>query len=745
MPINKYSLLNPLTAWVLAGVAVSAQAQVVDDLELRQEGGNAIVAVKFVTPVQYSNSVSARASDLVQVFYSVLPTREPVNLQRSERRLPAGGKIPAITVRDESAAAVTPNSMNRKLLVSFGSPLKFAVRPGQDVRSIEIVLLGLGESVQAVLAKKSRIFPLKSGAAVAVVPTAPTTPAAAETEASAAALLAQAQSAFDGGDYNGATESLNKLLNLPPNGSSRKAQEMAGLARLNAGDKVRAATEFELFIKLYPSGEDSDRVRQLLASLPTIGPVTESQAKAAVEATSTVSGSVSTYYYGGKSDTRSQDFLDSPLAGLPVLQSDNNLSSTDQKQLQTGFDMNYRYRDEVRDMRFVVRDSLTRDYLKGTNKERLSALYVDYRALALGSNIRVGRQSPNGGGVMYRFDGIQAGYKFAPKWKINGVLGKPSDDLLDTRRTFYGLSVDAEALTKALSGSVYAIEQVIDGVTDRRGVGTEVRYFKGGLSANGQFDYDPMLRKINIAAFQSYWQYSDDIALNAMLDRRTTPFLSLGNVLFFQDPNLTTPAKRISELLGTTPIETLRDEVKALTAYQNQFRVGGTKVLTPKWQVGADFSLTSVDEIKPVALLLPDGQAATGNLWGVSTQLIGTNLYSARDTHVFNISFLGGPLYHGTLLTYNNLTSLDDKWQVEPSVKYYTQSGTTGIAGSNSNTLWGGGIRVTYRIRTQISLESELTYERSSIANSSLTTSGTAINKQDSTRMSYYLGARADF
>jgi uncharacterized protein HemY len=64
-----------------------------------------------------------------------------------------------------------------------------------------------------------------------VTPNAPTTQAATETEATSAALLAKAQSAFDGGDYNGATESLNQLLNLPPNGASRKAQEMAGLAR----------------------------------------------------------------------------------------------------------------------------------------------------------------------------------------------------------------------------------------------------------------------------------------------------------------------------------------------------------------------------------------------------------------------------------------------------------------------------------------------------------------------------------
>lgn len=736
MSINKNYFLNPVAACVCAGFVAVAHAQVMEDVELRREGANAIAEIKFVTPVQFTRAVSARASDLVQAFYTVLPTRTDINLEGSERRLPGGGGIPAIVIRDESESSTSANSTNRRVVVRFDAPLRFKVRPGRNSRSIEVVIEGMGESVQAAILEKSKVLPVTP---VPTVPPAPVSQGATETEAAATALLEKAQSAFDGGDYVGATTLLNQLLNLPPNNASRKAQEMAGLSYLNGGEKARAATEFDLFLKLYPVGEDSDRVRQILASLPTIGPVTENLAKAEVEATSSTSGSVSMFYYGGKSDTRTQEFQDSPLGGLPVLQSDTNLSSADQKQLQTSVDLNWRYRDSEKDMRFVVRDSLARNYLKSTDKERLSALFFDYRALALGGNIRVGRQSPNGGGVMYRFDGVQAGYKFSPKWKVNAVMGKPADDLLDTRRTFYGVSVDAEALTKELSGSAYLIEQVIDGETDRRGLGTELRYFKGGFSTSGQFDYDPILRAVNIAAVQSNWQLNEASALNAMLDRRTTPFLSLGNVLFFQDPSLAVPAKRIQELLGTTPIETLREQVKGLTAYQNQFRLGGTTVLSPQWQVGADFSMTSVDEIKPVAVILPDGQKATGNLWGVSAQLIGTNLYSARDTHVFNASFLGGPTYHGTLLTYNNLTSLNDKWQLEPSVKYYTQSGTAG----DSNTIWGTGVRMIYRLRHQVSLESELTYEKSE-ATGAPTSTGPGI-LTSSTRMSYYLGARFEF
>ncbi len=732
----KSTLLVRAAVCVCALSAASAQAQVLDELELRQDGNNAIAEIRFVTPVQYSRSTMARSGDLAQVFYRVLPHRQTISLEASERRLPGGGAIPSLAVRDISASDALPTSSNRKLVIRLGASTKFLVRPGRNNRSIELVLTGLGSSVAAAQAATVKAKP---AAPVVVAPVAPAGQASAEVEAQAAALLASAQSAYDGGNYDATTASLNQLLNLPPNASSRRAQELAGLARLNAGDKARAAAEFDVFLKLYPTGADSDRVRQLVVTLPAVGgkPAVEA-AKPALVATSTTTGSVSMFYYGGQSDSRTQEFQDSPLGGLPILQSETNLSGTDQKQLQTSVDLNWRYRDADKDMRFVVRDSLTRDYLKSADKNRLTALYFDYRALAQGANVRVGRQSPTGGGVMSRFDGVQAGYVFAPKWKVNAVVGRPTDDLLDTRRIFYGVSVDAEALTPALGGSLYAIEQRIDSTTDRRGLGTELRYFSGPVSVSGQFDYDTVMRAVNIAAVQGNWQLSDATALNAMLDRRTTPIVAVGNLLFFQDP-LAAQARRIDELLGVTPIETLRDQAKAITAYQNQFRVGATHTLSGNWQTGADFSLTSIDEIKPVPDLNFAGQAATGNLWGVSAQLIGTNLYSARDTHVFNVSLTGGPAYHGTLLSYNNLSTLSDKWQLEPSLKYYTQSG----ADSSSNNIWTLGLRATFRVRNQVSLESELTYER---ADAVAPTTGTGPGATTQTaRTNYYVGARYDF
>ena len=298
--MNKY-MLRPISACIFAGFSATAHAQFIDDVELRQEGANAVLQVRFVTPVLYSKSISARASDLVQAFYTLLPTRDQISDVISERRLAAAGDIPSISVTDESDNSTAQANSSRKLVIRFAAPVRFRVRAGRDNRSIEVVFEGLGSSVR--MAAAAPLAPLT----LATVLGGATTPsqASVEIEASATALLTTAQSAFDAGQYPAATESLNKLLDLPPNSSSRRAQELVGLARLKAGDPTRAAKEFELFLKLYPQGADSDRVRQMMPSLPSVQATTAGP-KTVVEATSSTNGSVSMFYYGGKSNVRSQ-------------------------------------------------------------------------------------------------------------------------------------------------------------------------------------------------------------------------------------------------------------------------------------------------------------------------------------------------------------------------------------------------------------------------------------------------------
>jgi tetratricopeptide (TPR) repeat protein len=820
---------------ILSGAV--ARAQLLEDVDYRREGANAVVQVKLAVRVNFLRALVARSGDLAQTFYDVLPQQQLPSTDSGERRVQGGGGIPSLIITDEPASTSGTAALSRKLVVRLSAPAKIRMRAGRDNRSIEIVLEGLGASVAQLAAKPQTAtadapkpayyitlqssdlpgsnlegsvpaklqdfeiftatrsiagknvyeinlgyfanqssaqealdlvkprFPKalivdsttqtgkpfaaapsspSSATAPAVVQPAPPSVAPAQASATAPApalasssgaeeLLKAAQSAYDSGDTNTAVEKLNQLLALPPNASSRRAQELIGQARLKAGDTARARAEFELFLSLYPTGDDSRRVQETLAGMGS-APVAVAATPAQPEAPpSPWSGSLSAFYYGGQARTRSQDFQDSPLSGLPQPVGENTLSSVDQRQVQIGTDLNWRQRNSESDSRFTLRNSYTRDLIKEEkSKNRLSALFWDYRALKQGANFKVGRQSPTGGGVLNRFDGAQAGYLFAPKWRINAVAGVPTEKLLDTKRRFFGTWIDAEALTPEISGSFYFNQQDIDGQIDRRAVGTELRYFSGGVSMSSQLDYDIAIRGLNIASIQGTWQLADNTVYNFLYDYRATAMLSLGNMLFFQDPNLTTPARRVQDLLRTSSLQALRDQVKSITGYQTQALVGVTTPLNTNWQIGGDIRLTNTDEVKPVAVILPSGQPSTGNLWSAGLQLIGTNLYSSRDTHVFSTTVLSGPTNKGVVLGYNNLSNLGNGWQLEPSLKFDRQTDDTGLR----RTRWTPGMRVSYRLLDKASLESELTYERSNSNAPQRTESGSQVF--------YYFGLRYD-
>ena len=705
-----------------------AQAQILDDIEVKREGKDAVAMVRFTVPVQFQRSIASKSGDLIQIFYSILQNKDRTITQVGERRVVGGNGMPQLVVTDEAVS--NDDLFKRKLLVRISQPAVIKARAGRTKDSLEIVLEGIGSLVLMPAPTAEQRMPEVQSVEATSAPSAVATEP--EVEVNAAKLMAAADAANDRGDYTDAIAAFNSLLNLPPNTRTRKAQEQIGVTRLKAGDTQRARGEFETFLKLYPAGPDSDLVRQFLVNLPA--PTAVVKGRGPTEPVSTTNGSLSVFYYGGQSQTRSQDFVDSPLGGLPVLLSESNLSGTDQKQVQTNLDLSWRYRDAEKDMRFVVRDNYSADLMPNRpSKNRLSALYFDQRSLTNGTSFKVGRQSPVGGGVLYRFDGVQGSYTFAPKWKVSAVYGVPTDVLLDSKRHFYGAWVDADALAPNMSGSVYVNQQMIDDQVDRSAVGAELRYFNDGMALSGQMDYDQALQGLNIATVQGSWQFADSTVINFLVDRRATPVRSLGNILFFQDPMLPTPARNIQELLATTPIDMLRGQVNGITSFQTQGMLGFTTPVATNWQAGANLNYTNVDEIQPIAVILPNGQPSTGDLWSLGMQLIGSNLYSSRDTHVFSATFMSGPTYKGTMLSYNNLTGVDENWQVEPSLRLYLQEDSLG----NKMKRWTPGVRMTYRLMKRVSLETELSYE---IADSTGPT-----RNESSQRMFYYLGARFDF
>src|SRR5437763_3493282 len=122
---------------LLACAAPLAQAQLLDTVDVRREGRDAVAAIRFVTPVQMQRTVVSRSSDLVQVYYQLLPTSEALRPMPGERRLAGGGTLPQVAITEEPDPGTAPD--RRKVVVRFSAPTRFTVRPGRDRNSIDVV------------------------------------------------------------------------------------------------------------------------------------------------------------------------------------------------------------------------------------------------------------------------------------------------------------------------------------------------------------------------------------------------------------------------------------------------------------------------------------------------------------------------------------------------------------------------------------------------------------------------------
>jgi hypothetical protein len=212
----------------------------------------------------------------------------------------------------------------------------------------------------------------------------------------------------------------------------------------------------------------------------------------------------------------------------------------------------------------------------------------------------------------------------------------------------------------------------------------------------------------------------------------------LGNALFFTDPVNQAAYGSVAQLIAGYQarggLEALRRDVKAMTARSTQAQLGYITPVAASWQAGGTVQLTNVGRIDPVPSLQFAGQEASGNQWSLGAQLIGSNLYSMRDTHVFNLSYLTAPTFRGVMAMYNNMSALNEQWQLEPSLQIYTQDGSDGVRLLR----WKPGLRVTWRMAQQLALESSFDYEISRQQR------GTA-STENATRLFYYVGGRFDF
>jgi hypothetical protein len=691
-----------------------AQAQLLDVVTVQAAGSEAEIRIRLTTQVQLVRYVPEREGQVLRITLRIMGRVEEFGGRTLEDRRtpPTRGLVPRFTV--------TYPETDATLGVRFDRSVRFRVGAGPDARTIVVYVVRT--DVPAALPAP-------------VVPPPPAPPqgaapgASPDVETLAAQLMSRGREALKGNDVRGAIESLNQLLNLPPNRQSQEAQELIGIARERNGEIGKARAEYELYLKLYPDSAGARRVARRLAQLPAAGSDAGLRTVRRPETTEySVSGSVSQFYYRGSMK------FDATLAPpVPGLQPDQvSLTATDQSSLVSSADLTWRMRGPDADGKLVFRDVFTANYLQGQdNVNRLYSLY--YERLSADSSwlSRVGRQPGYSGGMLGRFDGLWAGYALRPGLRVNAVAGAPVEFYNLQSKRFVGLNADIGPIAERWSGNVFAVEQQSDGVLDRRAVGGELRYFDSRSSFFGLYDYDTSFRAVNIAMAQATFTSLSGTIWTASIDHRRVPALQTTNVLIGESetlPGVSQPTLR--QLLDSgRSVGDLQEGAKALTPVADLLFLGFTHPVTPKVQLGADVREAKVS-----------GTGASGNLpeapgTGIvrfySALAAKTGILGASDVAIVNAGSVHGETFRGESLNISHVL-VTERWRTELLLRWYRQRDDQDAVLRRSTPT----VRLGYRVRASVALEMELGSE---------TTTNEGPRQSDRTRRRFFsLGYRWD-
>lgn len=723
------------------GVSTTPEAtQILDDTDITAVGDEAEVRINFNVPVTYIRSFPDGPSDTLRIIVNVtdpcvaerLLTQETVGSPKTNIITPFVLTFPEIVTKSQTGNSKCPTTNNRvetnkTLLVKFDTISTYKIRL-DDNKSIIIRVPLRAEPVATFVTPKF------------TVPAPPTS--AGEKE-----LMTSAKASMAAGEYEGATQTLNRLLQLPPNNSSQEAQELMGNAREKNGDFAKAKLEYELYLKVYPQTEGALRVNTRLAAINN-GTAKIADNKFSTKkqinqiSQNTFSGGISQSYLGARTLSNDTD-----AAGVS-----KQTRTTDVSYLLTNIYISDRWRHNQYDDKFVIRDAQFHKFppnSKLTNVNNLYQAYWDHDDKLLGYGIRLGRQTGSSQGLPNRFDGALGRYTINDKFKITGsvgVIANGSHSQTLTNRHFYGTALEFAQPGSTISGNVYAIQQVADSLTERRAFGSELRYFKDTTSWFGRVEYDTVYNALNTIYLQGNWIGNSDINYNFILDHSKSPPLLAERAI--SALTFTAPVSPISPLSveGVRNVLTTQqifDVVKNTTPETDTIFFSGTKQVTPKWNFGGDVRLSRTQGTRGIDLT-PFGVAAkadptpaTGVSYAYILHAVGNNVIFSDDTTRFDLGYENNPHSDAQSFVFVNSTTFRTKWLVTNSLSLTHLKGDTSQADQKTFEI-SPTVRVSYAVLDSTSLEAELSFRK-------LYQDDNTGAKTRSTSESIFVGYRWDF
>lgn len=546
------------------------------------------------------------------------------------------------------------------------------------------------------------------------------------SDALADELWAQANERFRHKDYARAIELFTKLHARPSRKYRAESQELLGLAHERMGELAHAQAEYEAFLREFPSDRHTARVRRRLNALrtATLPGRTASGEGSSDEGTWKWLGGISQYY---RRD-------DSQLSIANTTQ-----SATTQNALLSDFDLTARYRSFDTDTRIRVSAGYIKDFLSTGLGDQLhvSSAFVELSDRDRGWYGSLGRQSRAGSGLFGRFDGLLGSYQWHPHFVTDLTIGSPVDSArsgFDSHRVFETLSFNFGIFFSAFEPSIYFANQKLDGETDRRAVGTELRYFKPGRVFIGFADYDIFFKTLNTAVLIGTVQLPARWTVNIDLEQRKTPLITTRNALIGQ------PVRTLQGLSSAFNDDQIRQLALDRTPDTRLYSVTAAKSIGERLQLtltaqSIETGASPPSEGSTVDFEFPpvDGIPATGREVIASIQLFAASIMRSGD-----ISIIGLRRQSGGVIETNSL-GLSSRVPIWAGLLFGPQLRVDQRQYQiDDSTLWlyAPSLRLTLNKRTfQLDVE----------AGSEISKRNTQPMKQDSTRYFYNLGYRWQF
>lgn len=462
--------------------------------------------------------------------------------------------------------------------------------------------------------------------------------------------MKQARGAFRRKDYATAIPLLTQLVEQPEFPERAEALELLGLSRERTGQLAHAKAEYEEYLRRYPNGEAAERTRKRLRALVFASGPAGGKGRAAPQ------GGSPWKVYGGWSQVYRRD----------EASFDNGAASADQtmqNSVLTDVALTARRRGERFDFASRASAGYGLDLLEDGpgDQSRVTVMFAELHDRELDWTLRGGRQSGGLGGLLGTFDGLYAGYQLRPRLRLNVHTGYPVESTRAgpaTDRRFYALSADIGTFAGGWDMSAYAVSQDYFGMTDRQAVGTEVRYFRPGLTFVGLVDYDLLFGDLNNALLLGTIELPARWTASVNLDHRRSPTLATRNALIGQ------PVTRFDELFGTFTEAEIEQLARDRTAESDVYTLSLSRPFGERWQWMMDVtgaSLSSTPESGGVA-----ATPASGTDFIVSTQALGYGLYGRGDVSSFGLQVQDGDATQALSVGLNSQFPLGRAWRIGP-------------------------------------------------------------------------------